>query len=195
MAEKLFTPQVNAIDLLKGSALSALSAVACVLPDKANFIGYSDSESYMAVRWQHLGRTAHSIGGEWIEYEGVESSGIAPKNYGDVALVGVDREEMDKLQEFTGGRHAVVYRLGSTTMMGYSSKNEILSLENDEDDVYWFAMRRGKGPLDISVGTDINAPGGSVFRAAFNSYTPLKRGVIKGQTIPTPLVPSFINLL
>jgi hypothetical protein len=194
MAEKIFDPQVNVLGAIKGSSLSVLSAVACVLPEAANFIGYSDSESYTALRWKHLARTTKSIGGQWVEYEGIEESGLAPKNFGDAAVIEVNREKLDKLQDHTEGRQAVVYKLGSTTMMGSSSDRKILGLEHEDDEFYKFAMRRGRGPLVVSVGTENDVPGGSVFSAAYNTYTSLNIGIQKGPTMPIFQIPRTIPL-
>lgn len=177
-------------DYIQAEALSLGSSVAAALPDKLNFTAKTANETPSAItaRWRHLRRPADTVH-NWTSFEGTGQNEQLPRNFSLAAIIRVDRERMDGLlRRHRPARHAVVYRLGSTVMMG-TSRHEILGLQNETEEEYTFAMGIGKNQLDVSVGV--------AYPITERSYTfqELTSGVRKGDIMPTAEVPHDVPFI
>lgn len=190
------SPKDRAIAL----GLSLGSAIQTSLPEKFGLVGKSTHAAYVPVRWRAATVSAADIAFEtfsratpnYPEIAPGATAGRLPRNYGQVAVMAIDREQMDRRLQVGDGVSvpAVAYALGSAVMYGTGlGEKRLLGLESPDAETYQVAMRIGAEPLHASIGSAI-VPGG----ALRGLYTPLE-DIIRGEIMPEVELPAHIPLV
>jgi len=179
-------------DGLMASALTAGSIVLNCMPAKMNLIQNTGIPSFTPAYWHKAHRPAKSLGGQWVEFNGIKGSSVLPSKFTHAGIIYVDGEEMDrKLSEQVYSLPAATYAIGTAAMIGSSHKYAILGLEHEDDQDYKVAMGIGQDPLIAQVGIEFPIGHTMLFSRGM-VYTPLEHGVRLGPVLAMNEVPESI---
>lgn len=129
--------------------LSFLSMHSNYIQKPHDWVMESNAPSYTPVTWQVASHDVESVD-DWAVFVGDPAAGVIPRWYREGAIVNIEREALDDLQQREGGRHAAAYALGSMIMVGELPNG--FGHEMTDEDRYAVGMRIGKGTLMMTAG-------------------------------------------
>jgi len=178
----MFNPNIPLRDQVTARALSAGSGLLQLMPSIRDRIGGADVDAYTPVRWRYNGMAVKNVS-NWVEIEGNPEHGNTPKNYRETAILAVDSEELNGLEEFARpSRPAVAYACGKAVVVGIFPEGRDFNRTVREAAV---GMRIGKGELRASVG---------IWRPSTQAYIPASTVRVRDR-IETDRVSGLIPLV